>query len=188
MKFRPFPEIKTERLILRKVEASDCEEVLFLRSDTNVNKFIERPEHRKTKNKEDAIKFIKEITDAFEKNISFAWGITLKNNPKMIGSICLWNLSEDRKTAELGYDLNPDFQGKGIMSEALRSVLDYGFNHLKFEKIEAFTHKKNKSSKQLLETNGFKYMANRKDEDNTSYIIFEIENPVHKSLSPTVNS
>jgi len=58
MNFKSFPEIKTERLLLRKIEASDSDEILFLRSDTSVNKFIERPENRKTKNKTDAVKFI----------------------------------------------------------------------------------------------------------------------------------
>lgn len=178
MAFRPFILLETQRLFLRQIEASDCDEVLFLRSNEAINKFIERPEHRKTKNKADAIKFIKEINEAFELNKSVSWGITLKNKPKMIGSICLWNFSADRKIAEVGYDLNPDFQGKGIMSEALRSVIDFGLNELKFEKIEAFTHKKNESSKKLLETNGFKFMANRKDDEDASNIIFVIEKPV----------
>jgi ribosomal-protein-alanine N-acetyltransferase len=183
MTCRPFPVLETELLFLRQIEASDCDEVLFLRSDVEINKFIERPEHRKTKNKADAIKFIKQINEAFKINKSVSWGITLKNNPKLIGSICLWNFFEDSKIAEVGYDLNPDFQGKGIMSEALRSVVDYGLSELKFEKIEAFTHKKNESSKKLLETNGFKFMANRKDEEDASNLIFEIEKPIANGLN-----
>lgn len=177
MKFKPFPEIKTKRLFLRKIEELDCEVILFLRSNETVTKFIERPENRKTKNKTDAIKFIKEINEAFEKNKSITWGITLKNNPKIIGTICLWNFSENNKIAEVGYDLNPDFQRRGIMSEALNSIIVFGFNELKLDKIEAFTHYKNENSKKLLEKYGFKYIDYRKDKDNTSNIIFEIEKP-----------
>ena len=110
MNFNPFPEIKTERLVLRKIEESDYAIILFLRTDKTVTKYIERPENRKTKNKTDAIKFIKEINEAFKNNESVSWGITLKNNPKIVGTICLWNFSADKKIAEIGYDLNPEFQ------------------------------------------------------------------------------
>ena len=176
MKYKPFPEIKTKRLLLRKIEESDCEDILFLRSDETVTKFIERPENRKTKNKTDAIKFIKEINEAFGKNKSISWGITFKNNPKIIGTICLWNFSLINKTAEIGYDLNPEFQGLGIMSEAINSIIDFGFNNLKLDKIEAFTHKKNENSKKLLKKNEFVFNENRKDLENNYNIIFELIN------------
>lgn len=93
----------------------------------------------------------------------------------MIGSICLWNFSNNLKTAEVGYSLYPEFQNKGIMSEALKSVIDYGFNELKLDKIEAFTHSKNEPSKKLLEKNGLQINHNRKDENNSFNTIFEIE-------------
>jgi ribosomal-protein-alanine N-acetyltransferase len=75
------------------------------------------PKNRKTKNKADAIKFIKEINEANKNNESISWGITLKNNHAIVGTICLWNFSNDNKIAEIGYDLSPTFQRKGIMDE-----------------------------------------------------------------------
>lgn len=176
MKFIPFPEIKTERLFLRKIEQSDCDVILFLRSDATVTKFIERPENRKTKNIADAIKFIKQLNEYLETNKSITWGITLKNNSKITGTICLWNFSKNNKTAEVGYDLDPEFQGKGIMNEALKMVVDFGFNELRLHKIEAFTHNENENSKKLLKKNGFQFIENRKDEGNKSNIIFELKN------------
>ena len=176
MKFKSFPEIKTKRLFLRKIEESDCNVILFLRSDETVNKFIERPENRKTKNKTEAIKFIKEINEAYLKNKSIAWGITLKNDPKIIGTICLWNFSQNNKTAEVGYDLDPKFHKKGIMSEALKMIVDFGFIELKLDKIEAFTHKENENSIRLLKKIGFHFIENRKDVDNEFNIVFELEN------------
>jgi len=176
MKFKPFPEIKSERLFLRNIKESDCEDILFLRSDITINKFIERPESRKTKNTSDAIKYIKELNEYIENNKSIAWGITLKDNPKIIGTICLWNFSQNNKTAEVGYDLDPKFHRKGIMSEALKMIIDFGFKELKLDKIEAFTHIENENSKRLLEKNGFYFIEDRKDLDNESNIIFELEN------------
>ena len=181
MKFNPFPKIKTERLVLRKIEETDCDIILLLRSDKTVTKFIERPENRKTKNKTDAIKFIKEINEANKNNESVSWGITLKNNPEIVGTICLWNFSNDHKIAEVGYDLNPAFQRKGIMDEALKNVINFGFNNLNLSKIEAFTHRENENSIRLLKKNRFQFVENRKDEDNTNNIIFEIEKPAVKT-------
>ncbi len=180
MKFKPFPEINTERLFLRKIEESDAEVILFLRSDKMINKFIERPEHRKTKNISDAIKFIKETKTGIDNNTFISWGITIKTESKIIGTICLWNFSQDNKTAEVGYDLHPEFQGKGIMSEALKGIIDFGFTILKINRIEAFTHNKNKDSKKLLIKNGFSLLERRKDKDNPSNIVFEIKKSVVK--------
>jgi len=118
----PFKELKTERLVLRKIDKSDAEVILFLRSDKAINKFIERPENRKTKTLSDAIKHIEKLNMLAENNQSVSWGITLSPNPEIIGTICLWNFSENYKTAEVGYDLNPQFQGKGIMSQTAMSL------------------------------------------------------------------
>ena len=172
MDIQIFPEIKTERLTLRKIEESDSDVILFLRSDKTINKFIDRPENRRTKNISDAIKHIKKLNT--ETNKSISWGIMLNNNSKIIGTICLWNFSKNLKTAEVGYDLNPAFQRKGIMSEALNSVVNFGFIELNIDVIEAFTHIQNKNSKKLLEKNGFHFNENRKDNDNPNDIVFEI--------------
>ena len=62
------------------------------------------------------------------------------------------------------------------MSEALNLIIDYGFNQLKLHKIEAYTHRDNKRSKKLLETNGFQLIKFRTDSDNAYNVIFELEN------------
>ncbi len=86
------------------------------------------------------------------------------------------NFSENYKTAEVGCDLNPKFQAKGIMSEALKAVIEMGFKGFKLDKIEAFTHRDNESSKKLLEKNGFSFIENRTGLDNEANRIFELEN------------
>jgi len=61
------------------------------------------------------------------------------------------------------------------MKEALSSIINFGFNKLNLDKIEAFTHFENKSSIKLLEKNEFKLIEHRKDIDNSFNIIFEIK-------------
>ena len=176
MTFNPFPQIQSERLILREITTSDSEVILYLRSDKTVNKYIERSEESKTKNIADALKFIERIQVSAKESTAIVWGITAKENSEIIGSICLWNFSEDKKTAEVGYDLSPSSQGKGIMREALNAVIKFGFQDLNLNKIEAFTHGENEASKKLLTHQEFQCIENRKDEDNASNIIFELLN------------
>lgn len=175
MNFTPFPLIQTERLILRQLRESDSDEILYLRSNPVINKYIRRESNKQTKNIQDALDFIQRINRGIEINSSISWSITLKNSPKTIGTICLWNFSNQNRCAEIGYDLALDFQGKGIMNEAMQAVLTFGFDSLNLQKIEAFTHKENSSSQKLLVKNGFRLRAERFDVDNPDNCIFEIE-------------
>jgi ribosomal-protein-alanine N-acetyltransferase len=166
-----FPKLKTERLLLRQLTESDDQVILFLRSDQTVNAHVTRT---KTNTIEEAISFINKINKGIDEQNWLLWGITIKNNPKLIGTICLWNFSEDRKTAEVGYDLHPEFYKQGIMNEALKNILNYGFEVLKLDTIEAFTHRDNEASKKLLIRNNFYHIEHRKDSNNEDNIIFSI--------------
>ena len=174
-----FPEIKTKRLSLRRLEKSDWEAVSFLRSDKHVNEFVKRPS---AETREKALEFISKINKGFENQDLYYWKITEKNQNEMIGSICLWNFSNDKKVAEIGYDLSPNYQGRGIMSESLKNVIDFGFKNLNLDFIQAYTHHQNTSSTTLLERNGFILVQGKKDEYNLDNIIFELKKPASNNL------
>jgi len=142
-----------------------------LRSDKEVNKWVIRPQ---AKNKIEAWAFIDRISKATKSNQSLYWCINLKDHSEMIGSVSLWNFSKDLKTAEIGYDLNPKYHRKGIMNEAINAILDFGFNTLKFQKIEAYTHRDNEPSIKLLFKNNFRILEKKIDEENKDNIIFEL--------------
>lgn len=72
-----------------------------------------------------------------------------------MGTICLWNFSDDRSEAEVGFELLPEFQGKGLMSEALDSVIDFCFSRINFEIINADVHMDNQKSVGLLKRYNF---------------------------------
>lgn len=174
-----FIEIETERLGLRRLKKSDWKMVSFLRSDKTVNKLVKRPS---AETKEKALSFIAKIDTGVDKEDLYYWKITEKNKDEMIGSICLWNFSSDRKVAEIGYDLSPDYQGRGIMNESLENVLDFGFQKLSLDSIEAYTHNLNESSRKLLERNGFNLVEGKKDEDNENNVIYELKKPATSTL------
>ena len=148
----PFPIIITPRLVLRQPAPEDAPEIFLLRSDPQVNKYLERA---KAASIDDALQFIQKINDSIHANQSFYWVITLKDQSKTIGCIMLWNLSKENNAAEIGYELLPDYQGRGIMQEAINHVLACAFDKLGLKKIQAWTHKENTQSSRLLERNNF---------------------------------
>ncbi len=174
MNFTAFPVIKTHRISLRQIEESDVDTIFFLRTNTIVNKYIERPVSRQIKSNDDALAFIQKINREMNENKSISWGICLSGETDIVGSICLWNFSEDRRNAEVGYDLNPKYHNKGIMSEALKEVVQFGFEQLDFHCISAYTHKENEGSKKLLEKCGFHANHNILDDENANNRIYEI--------------
>jgi ribosomal-protein-alanine N-acetyltransferase len=89
-----FSKLTSERLILRNVLNSDALDILNLRSNELVTQYIDRP---KMKSEKEALKFIFDRKKYNAENKLFYWGITLKSNKKLIGNICLWNISDDRK-------------------------------------------------------------------------------------------
>src|SRR5215831_16763561 len=151
--FSPFPYLETARLRLRQLKEEDANEIFILRSDESVNEFLDRP---KAVTLDDALQHISKISKNINNNEAIMWAICLKDNSTLIGTICLWNIVKENDYAELGYELLPQFQGKGIMQDALSKVIEYGFENLKLKTIEAWLSSKNLRSIKLLEKNNFK--------------------------------
>lgn len=160
MKFKTLPDIQTNRLQLNKIETKHIEVIFKLRSSAIVAKYIQRPLY---KNRKEARFYIDKITNQLKKGESITWVISLKNENLEVGTICLLNFSEDRKTAEVGFDLLPEYFNMGIMTEALEAVINCGFHSLQLETIEAFTKKENTASIHLLLKKGFVLHPDRKD-------------------------
>lgn len=151
--FNPFPELSTERLILRRTTTDDTNEIFRLRSDEQVMKYIDKERAASLK---DAEIFFNLINDSANANTGITWAIALKQSPdKMIGSIGFWRLIKEHYRAEIGYMLHPDFWKKGIMKEALAEVIDFGFNEMKLHSIEAQINTGNTASAHILESVGF---------------------------------
>ncbi|MBS1929907.1 MAG: GNAT family N-acetyltransferase [Bacteroidetes bacterium] len=151
-KFLPFPELQTDRLLLRRLEIKDECEIFQLRSDKIVSKYLTR---HLCKTMEEARAFIQKINVAIENNESVYWAICLKKDKKFIGTICLWNISWENERAEVGFELLPDFQKKGYMREALIKVLDFVFNTIHFHSIEGVVISGNQPSINILEKSHF---------------------------------
>lgn len=167
------PRLTTPRLVLREVSLNDVDDLYLLRSNPEINRYIQRPETNST---EDARNFIYLVKSETQTGRSVYWVINLKNSERVIGSICLWDVDPDCKKAEIGYELVPDHQGKGLMSEALERVLSFGFEELGLVKIEAYTHRNNHSSQELLKKKGFEHLSEQTDPEFPDNVVFGITN------------
>ncbi len=153
LNFSPFPEISTDRLLLRRMTKEDGRQLFLLRSDDRVMQYIGR---EKTKSVEDAEAFITLINGSVDANESIMWAIALLNDPAtMIGTICYWNIQPEHYRAETGYMLHPAHWNQGIMKEALSAVIKYGFDKMDLHSIEAQINPENMASGKLLENTGF---------------------------------
>lgn len=169
--FTPFPILTTERLTLRALTIDDKQNIFDLRSDTEINKYLGR---EPSKTIEEAINFIRKINDNIKNNQSIYWAISLTNTKTFVGTICLFDFSNEKDSCEIGYELLTKFQGHGIMKEATRAVIDYAFQTLKLKKIVAFTHYENQNSTNLLLKFNFEKSSER-DKENPNLNIFTLE-------------
>lgn len=147
LNFDPFPTLYTKRLVLRRMEMTDDQDIFFLRSDKKLNEFIDMPLAQTI---DDARAHIEKIDNYINKGESIYWVITLPERKNLIGTICLWNISQENEKGETGYMMHPDFQGQGYMHEALEAVIKFGFESMNLKTIEAFTLADNIRSTRLL--------------------------------------
>jgi [ribosomal protein S5]-alanine N-acetyltransferase len=170
--FKPFPVLTTENLTLRQPSTDDQRDVLALRSDQEINKYLGR---EPSKTIEDAINFINKVNENIEKNNSIYWVITFAKTKEFVGTICLFNFSHEKNSCEIGYELMTKFQRQGIMQEATKKIIDFAFHTMQFQKIVAFTHNDNQHSTKLLEKFDFKKSIEA-DNENPDLNIFTLTN------------
>ncbi len=170
--FKPFPVLKTERLTLRQLEINDEQEIFTLRSDSKINKYLDR---QIANTIDDARNFINKINENINKNDSVYWAITFQDKNILVGTICLFNFSNEKGICEIGYELLSNFQGQGIMQEAVEKVIDYAFNTIEVKKIDAFFHRDNQSSIKLLKKFSF-IDSNELDKTDPNLIYYHLTN------------
>jgi ribosomal-protein-alanine N-acetyltransferase len=160
--FTPFPNLETERLYLRRVVKEDVNEIFALRSNKKTMKYIPRP---LVKTEEEALAHIAMIDEKIENNEGINWAITLKNDPKLVGLIGHYRIKPEHFRAEIGYMLLPEYHGKGIISEAIKETVKYGFEIMKLHSIEAVIDPENLASEKVLQKSGFLKEAHLKENE-----------------------
>lgn len=170
LNFSPFPDMETERLLLRNMSHSDVDDVLEMRSNPVTMQYIPRP---LAKTKEDAIMVIDMLTGFTASNEKLNWGVVEKLTGKLIGIFGYVAFNTFSHRGEVGYVLNQKYEGKGFATEALLPILDYAFDKIGLHSIEAVIRAENKVSMKLIEKFGFTKDAYFKDYINHNGTFFD---------------
>lgn len=145
------PVIETERLILRKLTMEDAVDVFEYASEPLVSRFVPWEMHKSV---EDSREFLRFILNGYEKNNKLTWGIELKSEQKMIGTIDYVKWTDKHYRAEIAYALSHHYWGKGFTHEAAHGLMEFGFEKMALNKIEALIMPENFQSQRVLEKLG----------------------------------
>lgn len=152
--FGEFPQQETGRLILRQMTLDDVD---FYFHHFNNDKVIEGCCFPGPKSLEAAREELERYCiKPFKENRGIRWGIVRKGGSELIGTCGYYDWIKPARRAEIGYDLDPAYWRQGIMTEALRAVLEYGFGKMGLNRIQAIIDSKNTRSLKLVHRVGFK--------------------------------
>ena len=147
--------IETERLVLRKFVIEDAPDAFNnWYSDFEVVMWLQNNVHTDISQTKDYLTW---FISSYEKLDFYRWAITLKNENIVIGSIGFTISSERDSVADLSYSLCKRFWNQGIITESLKSVLQYGLVQVGINRIEAFHATTNPASGKVLKKAGMKY-------------------------------
>jgi len=153
--FSTFPEIKTKRLILRKPTMRDAK---WFFDHFSSQELVWGGGEPGPKDMAAAREELREyMIDLYRERKGFRWIITLKGDGRPIGSLGYYKWAPHAEyQAEMGYDLTKEHWGKGIMSEAMNAVIDFGFEKMGLNRIEVYIMPRNKRSIKMIKSLGFK--------------------------------
>ena len=156
--FMPFPEItfETTRLILRKVTPEDMDNIFEYCKNPNVARYVTWDAHQSLK---DTKKFINYALDSYKVGAPEPMAIILKDDPKqrMIGSVGLIPASPKNRTFELGYVIAEEYWGKGLVAEAAKPLINFGFKHFAMQRLQCRCDILNPQSSRVMEKLGMQY-------------------------------
>ncbi|MCJ7700103.1 MAG: GNAT family N-acetyltransferase [Anaerolineales bacterium] len=151
--FQIFPEFETKNLILRRMHCADAGALFEILADEEVTEFYD----------DDAFSDISQASDqieawenGFKNKRCIRWGITRKGEGYLLGSCGYYGFQPWYQRASIGYELGRDSWRQGIMTEALRAMIDFGFGDMGLNRIEAVVMPGNTASLKMLEKLGFR--------------------------------
>ena len=132
--FSKIPTFETENLILRPLRMFDAFDFYEYARMPETSKYLTwspHPDIEYTKN------YLAFVIDKYKSGEFYDWAVILKKEDnKMIGTCGFSRIDFSNDVGEIGYVINPDFQGNGYATEAVKAIMAFGFSKLKFNRIE----------------------------------------------------
>ncbi|MES1217186.1 MAG: GNAT family N-acetyltransferase [Bacteroidota bacterium] len=150
--FETFPILHTDRLDLIEIKQEHTGDLFKIFGDERIAPFCAVLTWQE---ESEAQKLIDKFQKRFADKIGIRWGIALKGESNIIGTIG-FNYFNKRHRANIGYDMQVAHWNKGYLTEALQTVIEFGFTQLDINRIEAEVMQDNIASEKVLTKLGFK--------------------------------
>jgi ribosomal-protein-alanine N-acetyltransferase len=174
--FSDLPVIETERLILKKIEPANANDMYAYASLDQVTRYLLWTPHL---NIEETKGYIEYLQKQYRRGSYADWGLNCKADGVFIGTCGFANMDFTNNKGELGYVLSPSYQGKGYMREAVLAILKLSFLELGLERVELRIMEGNKASVKFAESVGFKYEGATR---NSLFLRGEYKTILHYSM------
>lgn len=148
------PTIESKRLVMRKVTMNDAEDMFAYASNSDVSRFVTWEAHRSLCDTRDFIRFA--LQNYEDKKIA-PWGIQYKESGKLIGTIDFVSWQVDHHRAEIGYVLAPEYWGNGLVTEAAKKIIEFGFDNMNLVRIQARCFVGNLASERVMQKAGMSF-------------------------------
>ena len=166
-------KIQTKRLSIQLLKDQHASLIQALR----MNELVNYHQTRKLDGSlESAMNHIAQLNKMVAEKEAYKWVIQLNETKEFIGTFCYWNFSEDKKQAEIGYELLPAYWKQGYMSEITAPFINSGFDIFQLDKIHAYTSQANSSSIKLLQK--FEFERNKKFKSSSGLIKFTLKRKI----------
>jgi ribosomal-protein-alanine N-acetyltransferase len=157
--FSHMPDLETERLYLRSMRVSDAPDMYDYARREEVTRYLlwnPHPDVSYTR------RYLEYLAGQYRLGKFYDWAVCLKETGRMIGTCGFVRFDCPHNCAEIGYVLHPDYRGRGLMPEAVRRVLRFGFSVLNLHRIEARYMVENLPSRQVMEKVGMQFEGVRR--------------------------
>ncbi len=151
--YGPFPLIELNDIVLREIVDNDAEDYFNYMSNPVMADFL--TESNRPKTLEASLEEVRYWGSLFRNKRSFYWAIALKETNQLIGTAGFNTISPSHLRAEISYDLDPAYWGKGLMLKSIKAILKFADNALGLARVQATVIIDNERSIKLLERCGF---------------------------------
>jgi ribosomal-protein-alanine N-acetyltransferase len=170
--------LETDRLLLRPFELEDADAMFTMDNNPIVHNYLWKTP---TQTKDETIEIIKMVQKQYLDNNIGRYATLLKETSEFIGWTGIKYVDDHIENGnsnffDFGYRLDEKFWNKGYATEASIFWLDYGFENLKIEVMNAYTHSENGASNHILQKVGMKFMENYLDKDSVIWKWWQMKN------------
>lgn len=158
--FSKIPTLETERLVFRAIKRCDLEDIYEYSSDPKTSQFLLWSPHKSFKSTQE---FIELVLAKYKSGDYNDWALIYKGNQKMIGTCGFTRIDTVNSVAEIGYVINPRYWGMGIATEAASKAIEFAFEVLKVNRVEARFMFGNDASLAVMKKVGMKFEGYQRD-------------------------